>query len=561
MSTSGSVLAPAAEAVPEAPPGPPEPDDRVTTWASTSVPVDVVFVAVLVAATLLAAFVRVWIIYHSALDADQAVVGLMAQGIRNGHLQAFFWGQHYGGVEPYPVAALFVVFGEAPQVLNLTASVLALATALVVWRIGRHLFAPAAAMAAAVVAWIWSESTLWNSTREYGFHEVGLLLAMVVLLAALRIVDRPAPSSGRLGDWVLLGAAAGLGCWATPEVVFVALPTAFILVAGLIRRLSVALAAKAVVGLAAFAVGSAPWIWVSAETGWATLHFVTSPVPHNTYHRRLDTFFTHVAPMLLGTRIEGAGAWEGPATFAVVVTAVVVAVIGAAAVLVWLRVPMARFLVVFVVTFPFLYAAFPSNWFWNDGRYGIWATPMLALLVCGGLWALLDERWARVAGAGIVVVALVSTLFAFNVGYGALSTPSKLTDFSTNPNATIDDLAAGLEAKGVRDAYAGYWVAYELAYLSGGRVQVMPFQNDRNPADDHVVEDAPRAGWLFVHPGSFNDLAAKVGTTQFLESSTTTEAEFESWLGAHGVLYAVTRLGDFDLVLPLRNVRPSAVTG
>ncbi len=186
---------------------------------------------------------------------------------------------------------------------------------------------------------------------------------------------------------------------------------------------------------------------------------------------------------------------------------------------------------------------------------------MLALLVCGGLWALLDERWARVAGAGIVVVALVSTLFAFNVGYGALSTPSKFTDFSTNPNATIDDLAAGLEAKGVRDAYAGYWVAYELAYLSGGRVQVMPFQNDRNPADDHVVEDAPRAGWLFVHPGSFNDLAAKVGTTQFLESSTTTEAEFESWLGAHGVLYAVTRLGDFDLVLPLRNVRPSAVTG
>jgi len=552
------VLAPAAD------PAPPTQDPdapRTTTWGPTAAGLDVGFIAVLVMATLVAGFVRVWIVFHSALDADEAVVGLMAQGIRDGHLQAFYWGQHYGGVEPYPVAAMFFVFGESPQVLNLTASVLALATALVVWRIGRRLFPPAAAMAAGVLSWIWSESTLWNSTRESGFHQVGLLLAMVVLLAALRIVDRPAPGSGRLGDWLLLGAAAGLGCWATPEVAYVALPTAFLLVTGLFRRRSLALFGKVAAGLVAFAVGSLPWIWVSAQTGWATLHFVTSPVPHNTYHRRLDTFFSHVVPMLLGTRIEGAGAWEGPTTFAVVVTAVVAAAVVAAAVVVWRRVPMARFLTVFVVTFPFLYAAFPSNWFWNDGRYGIWATPVLALLLCGGLWAAVPEGWARAVGSGVVVAALVSTLVAFNAGYGAVSSPSELTRWSTDPNATIHALAAGLESRRVDAVYAGYWVAYELAYLSGGRVRVMPYQNDRNPADDHVVEQAPRAGWLFVHPGRFDDLAAKVGTTQFLQSSTTTEAELEAWLTAHAVRFEVTQLGDFDLVTPARNVRPSAVTG
>ncbi len=534
---------------------------RVARWAPTSTAVDVVFITVLVAATVVAGFVRVWIVFHSALDADQAIVGLMAQGIRNGHLQAFYWGQHYGGVEPYPVAAMFAVFGEAPQVLNLTASVLALATSLVVWRVGRRLFAPAAAMAAAVLSWIWSESTLWNSTREYGFHQIGVLLAMIVIWAALRIVGRTEPTSGALVDWLMLGAAAGLGCWATPEVVYVALPTAFVLVTGLFHRCSFALIGKALGGLVAFAAGSAPWIWVSAQTGWATLHFVTSPVPHNTYHRRLDTFFTHVAPLLIGTRIEGAGAWEGPATFAVVVTAVVAAALVGAAVVVWLGVPAARFLVVFVVTFPFLYAAFPSNWFWNDGRYGIWATPFLALLLCGGLWTVLPELWARAVGSVVVVVALVSTLVAFNGGYGALSSPSALTTWSSDPNATIHALAAGLEAKRVHDVYAGYWVAYELAYLSGGSVAVMPFQNDRNPADDHVVEGAPRAGWLFVHPGSFDDLAAKVGTTQFLQSSTTTEAQFEAWLIAHHVGYRLIRLGDFDLVLAARNVTPPTVTG
>jgi len=527
----------------------------------TSAAVDILFITVLVAAALVAGFIRVWIVFHSALDADQAIVGLMAQGIRNGHLQAFYWGQHYGGVEPYPVAAMFAAFGDSPQVLNLTASVLALATALVVWRVGRRLFGPAAAMAAAVLSWIWSESTLWNSTREYGFHEVGLLLAMVVLLAALRIVGRPEPAAGRLGDWVLLGAAAGLGCWATPEVLYVALPTAFLLVTGLFHRRSPALAGKALLGLVAFAAGSLPWIWVSAETGWATLHFVTSPVPHNTYGRRLGTFFSHVAPMIFGTRVEGAGAWEGPTTFAVVVTIVLAAALGACALVIWLRVPLARFLVVFAVSFPFLYAAFPSNWFWNDGRYGVWATPVLALLVCGGLWAAAPEGWARAVALGLVLAALASTLVAFNDGYGAVSSPSRLTTWSSDPNSTIHALAAGLESRRVHAVYAGYWVAYELAYLSSGAVRVMPFQNDRNPADDHLVERAPRAGWLFVHPGSFSDLATKVGTTQFLQSSTTTESQFEAWLGAHRVPFAVTRLGDFDLVMAARNVRPSAVTG
>jgi hypothetical protein len=195
-----------------------------------------VFVAVLVAVTLIAGFLRIWLAFHSALDADEAIVGLLAQGIRHGHFSAFYWGQHYGGVEPYSVAAMFGVFGQAPAVLVLTASVLALVTSLVVWRIGLRLFSPGAAMTAAVLAWIWPEVALWNSTREYGFHQIGVLLGMVVFLGALRIVDDPPPRPGGPRDWVLCGVAAGLGWWATPEVLYMALPAAYLLVAGLRGR-------------------------------------------------------------------------------------------------------------------------------------------------------------------------------------------------------------------------------------------------------------------------------------------------------------------------------------
>ena len=42
---------------------------------------------------------RVWVLASSLgqLDSDEAVVGLMANAIRHGHLSTYYWGQNYGG--------------------------------------------------------------------------------------------------------------------------------------------------------------------------------------------------------------------------------------------------------------------------------------------------------------------------------------------------------------------------------------------------------------------------------------------------------------------------------
>src|SRR5665213_1722445 len=45
--------------------------------------------------------IRVWALGRHAINADQAVVGLMAEQILHGHFSAFYWGQSYGGGEPY----------------------------------------------------------------------------------------------------------------------------------------------------------------------------------------------------------------------------------------------------------------------------------------------------------------------------------------------------------------------------------------------------------------------------------------------------------------------------
>ena len=61
---------------------------------------------------------RCWYLTHQPTNSDVAIVGLMARQILHGHFSAFYWGQTYGGVEPYLVAVMFAVFGQSTIVLE-----------------------------------------------------------------------------------------------------------------------------------------------------------------------------------------------------------------------------------------------------------------------------------------------------------------------------------------------------------------------------------------------------------------------------------------------------------
>src|SRR5580698_5591077 len=126
---------------------PPAHRPRAERDASPFSPSDgIVLLAVFVAGALL----RLWMLGHANMNSDEAIVGLMAHQIVHGHTTTFYWGQDYGGVEPYFVA-LMQVFGSSPLVVNLSASVLALAAAALTWLVGRHVFTERAAVAAAAL--------------------------------------------------------------------------------------------------------------------------------------------------------------------------------------------------------------------------------------------------------------------------------------------------------------------------------------------------------------------------------------------------------------------------
>ena len=516
------------------------------------------FAVVIVASLAIAVYLRIWLLGFSGLNSDEATVGLNARQILHGHFSTFFWGQDYGGVEPYLVAVMFLLFGSSTLVLNATPAVLALLACVVVWRIGRRLFAPAAAVVAATLSFIWPESSVWNSTKEYGFHQVGVLLGLLVVLISVRIIQT-AKSNGNdpVRDWMLLGLTAGLGWWATPETLYFTIPSAVFVVLSLRAHGSVEIVKRVIVCLSAVIVGALPWIIASIRDGFATLSTgLPSPVPYST---RLSTFFTHVFPMIMGLRIEGVGQWEvSPGTGQILVVLIGAALVAAMIVLTF-RVPDARCLVACLVIYPFLYAAFPTSSFWNDGRYGIALAPIASLVGVGALWQIARPRVARWLSAGILAAALASTVVAVDAGYGGFSKVTTLSGWRANAVPTVTLLGSRLQSLGIRDVYAGYWIAYDLAFLSGGQIAVNPVVLDRNQAESDAVDKASDVAWVFVPPADISQVGGV--QTPDLNPGELAEATLASRLTANGIPFRTDQIGPFELVIPRRNVVPEKLLG
>ena len=326
-----------------------------------------------VAAALLFAlglFLRLWILGRAPVNADQAVVGLMAGEILHGHFFAFYWGQSYGGGEPYVVAALFALFGQSRLVLGLAPILLDAVGTLLVWRIGRRLFDQRVGVLASLLFWLWPEVYLYLSTVEWGFRYLALVCGLAVLLFSLRLADHH-PS--RLLDWVGLGLSLGLGWWCSPEIAYYAAPALLWIVYRSIGTRTWPRPTGVLLFLGATALGALPWLGANVGHGYPSLQPVAQQLSQ-AWVGRFGVFFQHVLPLVLGLRLRGSGDWLGGPAFGLTACLLLGSVLLAWTVLLALR-RRALPLVFFVVLFPFAYTYAPYSAFWNDGRYALYLRP------------------------------------------------------------------------------------------------------------------------------------------------------------------------------------------
>jgi hypothetical protein len=390
---------------------------------------------------------HVWV-YRAVLGipiSDEAVNGLMAIDAMHGKFTTFFWGQSYGGSqEALPAVPLFWLFGPSWVALRIVPIALHLVAAFLIWRVGLRTIGRTPAAFAAAVYWIWPPFLINYVTHAFGFYATGVAYCALLLLLALRVVERP--DRVRVG---LLGLVVGLAFWETPQIVPIALPV----VAWTIWRQPRCLRALWV-GAPLAAIGALPWLIYNLHHGWASVGLAAEAT---TYQSRVRDLVSPLLPMMLGLRSPFTAQLLLPhlLTFLVYAILLVAFVIGA----IRTRRRNASILYAVAIAFPFIYAIAPQTRNTVEPRYLLIATPILTLLL-----AQLATTYPR-AIAALLIAGVVSAVTLHRMNE-AVSRPNQ---FDAVPR-DLSPLVSTLDRLGLDRVYASYALAYRLDFDTNERI-------------------------------------------------------------------------------------------
>jgi len=205
---------------------------------------------------------------HFVVDADEAIVGLMAKHITEGQaVPIFYYGQHYmGSLEPYLTSLVFRVFGVSSLTLKIVPLVFSLGLILLMFQLGKEIANRRVGWIAAIFTALPPVAlTIWSAKARGGFIEILFIGAYALLLAVRWLKDRDFNYSGLCG----LAMVLGFGWWTNNQVVFFGAPCAFVVLSKLLyypfRSQIIRLAAAVqtlLYGLCFFILGGLPfWIY------------------------------------------------------------------------------------------------------------------------------------------------------------------------------------------------------------------------------------------------------------------------------------------------------------
>jgi len=429
---------------------------------------------------------RVWILLTPLLggylDSDEAVPGLMARHFLHGEFSTFYWGQAYGGTtEVGLIAGLFGVVGSSTVALRLVPMSLYAAGAVLVWRIGRRTIGEPGATVAALLFWVAPAYFVFRSTRETGYQGTLLVLGLALVLLALRLAERPTPR-----DAAAFGLALGLGWWTSIQITLVALPV----VVWLGWRQPRVWRLSWLVGVAAY-IGAFPWLVWNLGHHWESLHVASSA--QSSYGSRLAGFFSDALPTTLGLRVPWLLEWLptpiiGKIAFGLLAGSLAAAVIRNRRSL--------ELIAAILLPYPFIYAASSFTSDRLEPRYLILFAPLLAVVLAT---LLVNPPIATLVLAGAVVLAVLA-LVRINDGGGiAPGAPD------VRAPARLGSLVRTLEREHITRAWADYWVAFRVTFVTHERIVVAPTSSPRYPRYNELVEQSPRSAYIFV-AGSASEL-------------------------------------------------------
>lgn len=427
--------------------------------------------------------------FHS----DEAVLGLMARHILQGHRPIFFYGQLYmGALDAYLIAASFAIFGQTVLAIRLVQVILYLATLGttygLAWRITHNRFA---ATAAALLFAIPPVMVSVYTTATLGDYQEILLLNNLIFWIVWDIFDGKKQSSAW---WFLAGILAGLGWWSLALIIVSLAPLTLQGLWHFRRKLPMQKIATLLLG---FLIGAAPWVYAVADYGpSAILNAQSRPESQEdslaetdlegsgNQVTRLISLLLFNLPSLFGLKPSWSIDWIAPLIGIPLVMMYILILWGFA------RRVLARKETVFIqmaftsiligsLALMFTFVMFPSG---GDptGRYILPLYPLLAILI--GEWISRQQSQAPTRPyrtwltSGFLILLLGYNLWG-NVRSIRDNPPGLTTQFSEIsdiPNSDDDTLIDFLDSIGVNRGYTSYWVSYRFAFLTHERILLVP---------------------------------------------------------------------------------------
>ncbi|NDJ79179.1 MAG: hypothetical protein GYB65_23255 [Chloroflexi bacterium] len=528
---------------------------------------------VLLPIVLIAALFRAWLIASDGVsfDSDEAIVGLMARHINQGHaIPTFYYGQTYmGSLDAILVAGGFRLLGESVHAIRIVQMVVYLLSVASGYGLAVTLTRNRriAAMTGLLLAIPTPLGALYTTLTLGGYNELVLFGTITLWLGWIVTEGGQADGVQHLWRWAALGLAAGLGWWTNGAIV------SAIAVVGLMGLRRFALHRWHVYALAGvcFLVGSAPWWVYNVHHDWAALQFLTTgfeAAPGTESISPIDTLLGLLIlglPAVYGLRYT----WEA----AFITTPGALLVLGLYLLLVavliteWLAAHRARgrklpppsittypavsrwlWLVFGVFALIFVFSSFSDA----TGRY------LMPLWVPAALGVAMSLDRLRRAGRIVPTLAL-GLLLVFQAGavIRAAQTdiglqPQLLVKLQT-PAAHDDRVLDFLEERGYKHGYSSYWASFRLIFRSGESVMLdtsLPYikggyhpNHNRYPPYADVVASAERVVWI-----SHNYAALDAVIAERLKAAAITYQTID--LGDYRVYYDFsTRVAPADLGL------------
>lgn len=429
---------------------------------------DLFFITVALVAAL-AIRLDLLIANNFVIDADEAIVGLMAKHILEGRgIPTFYYGQHYmGSFEALLVSGVFALFGISSVGLKLVPLIFSLILVVIVYQLGLELGKRSIARVAALLIAIPPSALVdWSSKARGGFIEVVVIGAISFLVLSRWLKS----DCSKAGPLFLLGGILGLGWWINNQVIYFILPSGFFVLCRILsssKRILLDLPKGIIFGFLGFFLGGLPFWLYNFEHHFASFGMLGGASSKD-LPEHLTGLYEKALPIIFGSMRfwHDTEVFNGGTAFAWVIAGVVTLIVFGSR---WREVlrlfrlqvdsdrPVELY-ILFVITGISIFTLSSFGWLVQAPRY------LLPLYV--GLYILVGYSFSvapRLLGYLIVIGVLGLNLSSSYFGGRAIPGEPHIFD-GERVSKDHTELISWLRDHKISMVQTNYWIGYRLAF-------------------------------------------------------------------------------------------------